>query len=100
VNASEPETRAQAAFGKPPGLPHPRDGRRDNLKRIDGLGPLDESMLNNLGVYHFDQIAKWDQREVLWLENHAFAVGRIGRENWQDQARELAADRDATRALR
>jgi predicted flap endonuclease-1-like 5' DNA nuclease len=100
VSTTEPETRAQAAFGKPVGLPQPRDGRRDNLKRIDGLGPLDESTLNNLGIYHYDQIAKWDEREVLWLENHVFAVGRIGRESWQDQARELIADREATRALR
>ena len=100
VDAAEPESRAQAAFGKPRGLPHPRPGGRDNLKQINGLGPLDESTLNNMGIYHFDQIATWDQKEVLWLENHAFAVGRIGREAWQDQARELLAERDATRALR
>ena len=75
-------------------------GRRDSLKRIDGIGPLDEVTLNNLGIYHFDQIAKWTEREVLWLENHAFAVGRIAREEWQDQARELIVERDATRALR
>lgn len=100
VDAAEPESRAQASFGKPAGLPQPRDGRRDSLKRIDGLGPLDEVTLNNLGIYHFDQIAKWTEREVLWLENHAFAVGRIAREDWQDQARELIAERDATRALR
>ncbi|HZY49836.1 MAG TPA: hypothetical protein VFE64_08650 [Devosia sp.] len=100
VDTSQPDARAQAAFGKPVGLPQPRDGRRDSLKRIDGVGPLDEVTLNNLGIYHFDQIAKWTEREVLWLENHAFAVGRIGREAWQDQARELLAERDATRALR
>jgi len=100
VDAREPDARAQASFGKPPGLPQPRDGRRDNLKRIEGLGPLDEVTLNNLGIYHFEQIAKWNEREVLWLENHAFAVGRVGRETWQDQARELLAERDATRALR
>ena len=100
VDAAEPDSRAQAAFGKPIGLRQPRDGRRDSLRRIDGLGPLDEVTLNNLGIYHFDQIAKWSEREVLWLENHAFAVGRIGREGWQDQARELLAERDATRALR
>jgi predicted flap endonuclease-1-like 5' DNA nuclease len=100
VDAAEPDARAQASFGKPPGLPQPRDGRRDSLKRIDGLGPIDEVTLNNLGIYHFDQIARWTEREVLWLENHAFAVGRIGREEWQDQARDLLAERDATRALR
>jgi NADH-quinone oxidoreductase subunit E len=97
VNAAEPETRAQAAFGKPRGLPQPRLGGRDNLKQIKGLGPLDESTLNNLGIYHFDQILAWDQKEVLWLENHAFARGRIGREDWQEQARDLLRAADAAR---
>ena len=64
------------------------------------MGPLDESMLNNLGIYHFDQIAAWDQKEVLWLENHAFARGRIGRERWQEQARSLLLDREGLRAIR
>ena len=58
------------------------------------MRPSDESTLNNLGIYHFDQIAAWDEREVLWLENHAFARGRIGREDWQEQARELQAGGD------
>ncbi len=55
------------------------------------MGALDESTLNNLGVFHFDQIAGWDEAQVLWMENHVFARGRIGRENWQQQARDLAA---------
>lgn len=100
VDAAEPESRAQAAFGKPRGLPHPRPGGRDNLKQINGLGPLDESTLNNMGIYHFDQIATWDQKEVLWLENHAFARGRIGREDWQAQARELMGEGEARSAGR
>ena len=79
------------ANGKPKGLPRPRQAGKDNLRQINGLGALDESTLNNLGVFHFDQIAGWDQAEVLWMENHVFARGRIGREDWQDQARALAA---------
>lgn len=75
---------------RPTGLAGPRAGRKDDLKRIDGVGALDESTLNNLGVYHFDQIAGWDDAQVLWMENHVFARGRIGRENWQQQARDLA----------
>ena len=55
-------------------------------------------MLNNMGIYHFDQIAAWDQKEVLWLENHAFARGRVGREDWQAQAQELLRDSEAARA--
>jgi predicted flap endonuclease-1-like 5' DNA nuclease len=37
---------------------------------------------------------------VLWLENHAFARGRIGQESWQQQAGELAGERAAQRAAR
>jgi predicted flap endonuclease-1-like 5' DNA nuclease len=80
---------------KPLGLPRPRDGRRDDLKEIGGLGPLDESTLNNIGIFHFEQVAEWTAMEVLWLENHVFARGRIGREQWQGRARELAAGRPA-----
>jgi predicted flap endonuclease-1-like 5' DNA nuclease len=76
---------------RPQGLPRPRAGARDDLKRIEGLGALDESTLNNMGVYHFDQIAGWNEAQVLWMENHVFARGRIGREDWQRQARSLAA---------
>jgi predicted flap endonuclease-1-like 5' DNA nuclease len=76
---------------RPKGLPRPRNGSKDDLKRIDGLGVLDESTLNNLGVFHFDQIAGWNAAQVLWMENHVFARGRIGHENWQQQARDLAA---------
>ncbi|HVY52797.1 MAG TPA: hypothetical protein VHA07_14710 [Devosia sp.] len=90
------DSRAQAAFGKPRGLPAARGGQRDDLKLIEGLGPLDESTLNNLGIFHFDQVAGWSEREVLWLENHAFARGRIGREQWQAQARLLAGGSDAS----
>jgi predicted flap endonuclease-1-like 5' DNA nuclease len=97
VEAAEPSFRANAAFGRPVGLPRARDGARDDLKRIDGLRQLDESALNNLGIFHFDQVAAWDQREVLWLENHAFAVGRIGRERWQEQARLLEGERPSSR---
>ena len=88
-----------AGLGKPSGLPRARDGVRDDLKKINGLSPLDESTLNNMGIFHFDQIAAWQQTEVLWLENHVFARGRIGREDWQGQARAIAA-RGALRATR
>lgn len=75
---------------RPTGLPRPRNGAKDNLQRIRGLGALDESTLNNLGVYHFDQIADWTEGQVLWMEDHVFARGRIGHEDWQRQARALA----------
>ena len=90
INPPKPEGDIQAALGKPAGLPRPRDGVRDDLRRIAGIGPLDVNVLNNLGIFHFDQIAALSEREVLWLENHAFQSGRIGREGWQEQASTLA----------
>ena len=84
----DPESSRQSA--RPKGLPRPRQGRRDDLKQINGLGALDESTLNNLGIFHFDQIAGWNEAQVLWMENHVFARGRIGQEQWQEQARALA----------
>jgi NADH-quinone oxidoreductase subunit E len=76
--------------GKPEGLAQPRPSGKDDLRRIEGLSPLDIATLNNLGVYHFDQIAAWDEAAILWMENHVFARGRIGREAWQEQARLLS----------
>jgi predicted flap endonuclease-1-like 5' DNA nuclease len=81
---------ASRQSARPKGIPRPRNGKKDDLKQIAGLGALDESTLNNLGVYHFDQIAGWTEPQVLWMENHVFARGRIGHENWQQQARDLA----------
>lgn len=74
---------------RPKGLGRPRNGIKDDLKRIKGLGALDESTLNNMGVYHYDQVARWNAAQVAWMENHVFARGRIGREDWQAQARAL-----------
>jgi predicted flap endonuclease-1-like 5' DNA nuclease len=92
LDPAEPAIREGAAFGRPDGLGSPL-GRRDDLKKINGLGPVDESMLNGMGVFHFDQIVDWDDKEILWLENHVFEVGRIAREGWQAQARDLVRDR-------
>lgn len=78
---------------KPAALTRPGPGGKDDLCRISGLGLLDESTLNNLGVYHYEQVAAWSAAEVIWLEAHVFAPGRIAREGWQAQAQSLAAAR-------
>lgn len=80
-------------FGRPEGLPSARDGGADNLKQIKGITPPLETSLNSLGIFHFDQIAAWDQKAVVWLDNHLSLRGRIGREKWQEQARSLSTGR-------
>ena len=75
----------------PPRLDAPRGGQPDDLKRIRGLGPKFEERLNEIGIYHFDQIAAWGAAEVTWVETEMNMSGRVEREDWIAQARRLAA---------
>lgn len=80
------------ADGKPEMLTAPREGRADDLKMIKGVGPKLESVLNDFGVYHFDQIAGWSTDAVAWAdENLVGFKGRVSRDNWVDQAQKLAS---------
>jgi NADH-quinone oxidoreductase subunit E len=69
----------------------PREGGADDLKRIDGIDPALEASLNALGVYHLDQIAGWGADEIAWIEARLEGPqGRIERDGWVAQAKELA----------
>lgn len=93
-NAPAPAPAADAAIGdKPALLAAPRDGKADNLKTIKGVGPKLEAALNEIGVYHFDQIANWTADEVAWVDENLIAFkGRVSRDNWVDQAKALLKD--------
>ncbi|HQZ11450.1 MAG TPA: hypothetical protein PK286_01075, partial [Devosia sp.] len=78
------------AFGRPAGLPAPRGGEPDNLKQIKGVTAQLESSLHQLGIYHFDQIASWDQKAVRWIDTHLALKGRLAKEKWVEQARDLS----------
>lgn len=67
------------------------EGAKDDLKRISGVGPKLEGVLNDLGIFHFWQIAKWTDREVAWVDDYLSFKGRIERDQWIDQAKTLAA---------
>ena len=64
-------------------------GEKDDLKRIRGIGPVIELKLNDLGVYHFWQIARWREPELLWVDNFLNFRGRAVREGWTGQAATL-----------
>jgi NADH-quinone oxidoreductase subunit E len=76
---------------EPPGLHEPRDGRPDNLKLISGIGPKIEKQLHEIGIFHFDQIAAWTEREIAWVDGYLFLDGRLKREEWVRQAQALAS---------
>ena len=91
-----PEPAADAAppeDDRPELLAAPRAGGPDDLKKIKGIGPKLEAVLNGLGVYHFRQIAAWTDRETAWVDYHLEGFkGRILRDDWVAQARDLAGE--------
>lgn len=88
--AAKPAT--ASADGKPATLSAPRDGGKDDLKNIKGVGPKIEGILNGMGIYHYDQIASWGRKEVKWVDEELSFKGRIDREKWIAQAKKLVKD--------
>lgn len=77
---------------RPEALSAPKGGKADDLKQIKGVGPKLEILCNELGFYHFDQIAGWGADEVTWVDQNLKGFkGRVSRDNWVEQARVLAA---------
>ncbi len=85
------EEQKAAADMPSPFLPHP-EGEADNLRQIKGIGPKLETLLHDMGVFHFAQIAGWTPQQLAHVDSRLgnFA-GRPERDQWQSQARLLAA---------
>ncbi|MEW9919154.1 NADH-quinone oxidoreductase subunit E [Marimonas sp. MJW-29] len=88
---AESGTPAEEVGRKPEMLSAPKDSGADDLKLIKGVGPKLENMLNGMGIFHFDQIAKWGDEEVAWADaNLKGFKGRVSRDDWVEQAKKLA----------
>ena len=80
---------------KPTGLlDAPRGGKKDNLTRIKGIGLKIDATLNSIGVYHFDQIAAWTEKEAKWIDHYLSFPGRSLRDDWVGQAKLLAEGKE------
>ncbi|HVO88858.1 MAG TPA: hypothetical protein VMV45_09965 [Casimicrobiaceae bacterium] len=65
-------------------------GAPDDLKLIVGVGPVLERMLHQLGVTTYRQIASWTERDIDDVDARLPEFpGRIRRDEWVTQAREL-----------
>ena len=63
---------------------------KDDLKMISGVGPFLEEKLNMLDIYTFGQISKFTKKDIETVnEAIEFFPGRIERDEWVAQAREL-----------
>jgi len=85
------DERSGDLFATPPeGLLKAPDGVPDELQRINGVGPVLEAKLNDLGIFHFRQIAALSDEDIGWIaaQMNAFP-NRILRDRWVAQAQEI-----------
>jgi len=90
AESAKAATKPVAKDGKPPLLKKARAGGADDLKLIKGVGPGLEKTLNELGFYHFDQVAAWRKKEIEWVDERLKFKGRIVRDGWVKQCKTLA----------
>jgi len=62
----------------------------DDLKKLSGVGPALEQKLHDAGVTTYAQIAAWTEEDVAAFDEKLNFKGRIEREGWIEQAKELA----------
>lgn len=92
--AASDDAPAPGSVGKAPAtLKAARNGKADDLKIIEGIGPKLEQLVNSLGFYHYDQIASWTGDEIAWVDSHMKTFrGRIVRDKWVAQAKLIVAE--------
>ena len=77
-------------------LSHAGHGKPDDLTRIRGVKRVMERTLHDAGVFYFWQIADWSEEDVEHLHDLLPEFrGRIERDEWVEQAGELATEPDA-----
>ncbi len=62
----------------------------DDLKKLSGVGPALEKKLLAAGITTFAQIAAWTEEDIAEFDEKLSFKGRIEREGWVEQAKELA----------
>lgn len=78
-------------YNKPLIRSAPRPMGKDNLQKIEGIDVSMEERLNELGIFHFDQIAKWSAKNCHWVEEYlTLEDSQIKESNWIGQAKILS----------
>jgi NADH-quinone oxidoreductase subunit E len=86
--AVEAASKPMAPVGAPVAIAKPK--KPDDLKKIAGVGPKLETVLNGLGIWTFAQVAAWSPVEIAWLDDRLGFSGRIERDRWVEQAAALS----------
>ena len=66
-------------------------GAPDDLVKLHGAGPQIVKKLNDVGIFHYWQVAAMNLAEVEKIDHELKLSGRIARDGWVEQARGLVA---------
>ncbi|WP_131117730.1 30S ribosomal protein S2 [Lichenihabitans psoromatis] len=66
-------------------------GAPDDMSKLHGVGPQVVQKLNDAGVFHYWQLAAMKPEDITKLDHDLKLAGRIERDGWVQQARELMA---------
>lgn len=90
AKAAKEEKPAKPAKAEAKAEAAPAEGGADDLKELSGVGPALEKKLHANGVTTFAQIAAWGAEDIAEFDEKLSFKGRIEREGWVEQAKELA----------
>lgn len=63
--------------------------KMDNFKKIKGINSQIERNLYSLGIFHYEQIANWTNKNVEWIEGFLELPFHVKNNQWVEQARIL-----------
>ena len=66
-------------------------GAPDDMSKLNGIGPQVVQKLNDAGIFHYWQLAAMKPEDATALDRDLKLNGRLDREGWINQARELLA---------
>ncbi len=90
AKTAEPKKAAPAKAAAEKAPPKKAAASADDLTKLSGVGPVLAQKLIDGGVTSFAQIAAWKKKDVEEFDEKLSFKGRIEREGWVDQAKELA----------
>ncbi len=73
-------------FTLPNAIAAPIGQDADDLTAIKGIGPKIASLLMDMGIFHFAQIADWSREETRLMDMILDFKGRVERDDWVSQA--------------
>lgn len=93
-DSAKPAAAAKAKAAAKPAAKAEASAYTDDVKLIGGVGPALEKKLAALGVTSLKQIAEFTPADIERVDAELNFKGRIEREEWIDQAKELMAGKE------